>query len=144
MTSPTATVTPNFDGAIAAYSDAARKAFDDARLLVPARSITKESAESELLAAFTQLSSAALMQDQERSRAGLDAVVALMQTTADAAAKVSDRLVTLLLAAPSDPNQPQTVDFTLVDELKATLDVLARLSPSAVWTASGNSSANPS
>jgi hypothetical protein len=130
-------ITTNFDDAIAMYSDDARDLFSNARAAIPAHPITADTAESELIGAFTQMSGAALMQYQQRSRAGFDAVVDLMETTADAAGKISAKLVTLLHAEPSDPDQPQAGDYKLIDELKASLEVLSRLSPSAVWTAPG-------
>ena len=75
------------------------------------------------------------MQSEQRNRAGFDAVVDLMKTTADAAGKISTRLVGLLHA--EDNGAP--TDYAHINALRDTLDVLARLSPSDVWTAPSRS-----
>jgi hypothetical protein len=141
MTTPATSTktTTNFDDAIATYSNDAYGAFYAAQAAVVARPVTADTAQSELMGALTQLSGAARMQAEQRNRAGFDAVVDLMTTTADAAAKVGGKLVTLLHADPGDHGVPLATDYQLIDELKATLDVLARLSPSAVWAAPGDS-----
>lgn len=138
-TTPTKTTT-NFDEAIRTYSDAAYDLFYNAQAELDAPPPTAEAAEtaqSELMGAFTQLSGAAHMQSEQRNRDGFDAVVELMKTTADAAGKISTKLVGLLHA--DAPGAPAASDYQLIDELKDTLDVLARLSPSAVWTAPSGS-----
>jgi hypothetical protein len=137
LTAPTETTT-NFDDAIAAYSTDAERWFQDARDALPAREVDAETAETDVVSAFTQLSAAARMQFEQRSRVGFDAVVDLMEATADAGAKISAKLVTLLHAEPGDAGQPQAADYKLIDELRTALDVLSRLSPSAVWTAPGD------
>jgi hypothetical protein len=135
-------ITTNLDDAVATYSDAAYALFYTAQAGIVARPITPETAQSELMGAFTQLSGAAHMQAEQRNRAGFEAVVDLMETTADAAGKISAKLVTLLHAESGDQGLPQPTDYDLIDELKSSLDVLARLSPSAVWTAPGDSTSS--
>lgn len=136
-TPPTPTqATKNFDDAILGYSNAASIIFNDAKDAIVVTAPTAETAQSDLMGALAQLSGAARMQSEQRSREGFEAVVDLMKTTADAAGKISTKLVTLLQAAPGTVAQP--TDYKLIDELKDALDALARLSPSAVWTAPGN------
>jgi plasmid stabilization system protein ParE len=137
---PTKTTT-NLDDAIATYSNAAYDKFYAAETKIAAANTPEaaDAAQRELTSAFTQLSAAAQIQAEQRDRAGFGAVVDLMETTTDAAANISAKLVTLLHADPGDPGRPPAADYQLIDELKTTLDVLARLSPSAVFTSSGDS-----
>jgi hypothetical protein len=145
MTTPAtpSKITTNFDTAIATYSDAAYDLFYAVQPETAGGPIPPET-QSQLTGALAQLSGAAHMQAEQRNRAGFDAVVDLMETTTDAAAKISAKLVTLLHADPGDPGRPQAADYQLIDELKATLDVLARLSPSTVWTAPRDSTKSAS
>src|SRR5690349_5542985 len=123
------TVTSNFNEALEAYSDAAKASMD------AVQGQTTDEAETQRMAGFTQLSGAAQLQFDQRNRAGFDAVVDLMTTTAEAAEKITTQLVIRLHADPNTPG-PTPTDYTLVNELRQTLEVLAQLSPSGVWTAS--------
>ena len=129
---PRTDLTKNFDEVLEGYGADARKRYNEARAVPPAApALTAATAGEELMSAFTRLSVANQLQSDQRSRAGFDAVVDLMKTTADSAHQISELLVSALKANPRDA--------ALIDSLRDALDVLARLSPSAVWTASSGS-----
>jgi hypothetical protein len=132
-------VTTNFDAAIGMFSDHAHDAFIAAWGALSDPDIPKDTAEGQLVAALAQLSAASSMKLQQRSQAGFDAVVDLMRTTAKAADDVRKILIPLLQRDSGHLGDPE---YRLIDELKSTLDVLARLSPSAVWASAGGSASS--
>ena len=137
-TAPTPTViTKNLDDAILTFSNDARSQYYKAHDTIATNpgAAAMEAAQKELMGAFAQLSTAARLESDQRDRVGFAAVVKLMHTTADAADKISTKLVGLLRAEPGGTGVPLTSDYQLISELRNALDVLARLSPSAVWTA---------
>ena len=138
ITPPTSAVAmKNLDDAILTFSKDARSQYYKAHDTIAANpnAAALEAAQKELMGAFAQLSSAARLESDQRDRDGFAAVVKLMHTTADAADKISAKLVGLLRAEPGDTGQPQPNDYQLIGALTNVLDVLARLSPSVVWTA---------
>ena len=142
---PSSTAT-NLNDAIATYSSDARTLYDDSHagaLARPGPGATDEqkaaikAAQSEHAAAFSQLATAASMESEQVGRAGYAAVVRLMQVTADAADKVSTKLVGVLHAEPNDV--AAVTDYQLIASLTEVLRVLAELSPSQVWTGTSQS-----
>jgi hypothetical protein len=144
MTTPPALAVAmkNLDDAIVTFSNDARSQYYKAHDTIANNPGTAalEAAQKELMGAFAQLSTAARLESDQSDRDGFAAVVKLMHSTADAADKVSAKLVGLLRAEPGDTAQPQPNDYQLISELINVLDVLARLSPSAVWTTPRSSS----
>jgi hypothetical protein len=138
MTTPPALTVAmkNLDDAIVTLSNDARSQYYKAHDTIAGNpdATALVAAQKELTSAFSQLSTAARLESDQSDRDGFAAVVKLMHSTADAADKVSAKLVGLLRAEPGDTAQPQPGDYQLISELVNVLDVLARLSPSAVWT----------
>jgi hypothetical protein len=127
----------NLDAAIATYSDDATSLYDSAHKValgtLPPDPATVKDAQNQLAGAFSQLGTAAKMEADQIDRAGLAAVVQLMQTTADNAEKISNTLVTVL-QSHQPGTAPPTDFYPVVNALTSALGVLAQLSPSAVWT----------
>jgi hypothetical protein len=136
-------VTKNLDTALTTYSNDARAHYDGAHTKLNSSpqptGDTLKALQGELMGAFSQLSNAARVQADESERAGMAAVVQLMQATADVAEKVCTKLVTVLHADPGDSGQPTQTEFQFIDRLTSTLQALAELSPSAVWSSSAAS-----
>lgn len=140
-TQPNMTTQPkamtNLDEAIGTYSDDATDLYGSAHKVILGNPLpdpaTVKDAQNQLAGAFSQLGTAAKMEADQIDRAGLAAVVQLMQTTADSAQKISNRLVTVL-----EDHKPGTAPppdyYNVVNALTSALGVLAQLSPSAVWT----------
>jgi hypothetical protein len=130
--------TTNLDTAITTYSDDANDLYNavhDAAVVVPPilpLTDAAKTAQNQLQSAFTQLTTAASMEADQTDRAGLAAVVQLMQTTADSAKKISTKLEKLLRVAEN--TTPTTAEYAHINALTSALSVLAQLSPSDVWT----------
>jgi hypothetical protein len=138
-TPPPTTPMEHLNSAIATYSDDASRLYTNvhhtAVHVPPIDPVTDDvkKAQTNLQSAFTQLTTAASMQAEQTDRAGLAAVVKLMQTTADSAETISGLLITQLQAHQPGSNPP-TDYYNVVSALTSALGVLAQLSPSQVWT----------
>jgi hypothetical protein len=130
------------NGAIDSFSTVGNQQFSKAyQKLVPNEptEAVRKAAQADLASALSQISSAARLQAEQTDRAGFAAVVKLMQTTADTTDSICKKLLNLAGAEPPNNTAPTTGQFQLIAALTQALQVLAQLSPVAVWIKDGRS-----